>query len=172
MRNFSIIVFIVMAVFSVLYFYDFAVFNKRVKATENIVRLRVTNFKNEIVWCILSAVWILLSISRYRTACEWGDKSEAKWNILLIFTWCVTLFLYLFKLIFIRHIYVTENSVIVFSRLKSTCRKENYHYNIINDEDILELYYKKNLVSEKYRIIEDEERLILILKENYEQYRS
>ncbi len=172
MNIFSIIALVIMAFLSALNFYMFVIFKKRVKAAENKVRLRVGSFKTEIIWYILSAVWILLSISRYRTACEYGDKSEAEFNMLLIILWSTALLDYLFRLIFVRHIYISENEVIVCNNLKKTCRKTNYRYRIADNEDILELYYKKNSVPVKYRIIEDKERLMQILKENYEQYCS
>lgn len=172
MKLFSIIALVIMVFLSALDFYMFVIFKKRVKAAENKVRLRVNSFNSQISWCILSTVWILLSISNYRTACEYGDKSEAELNMLLIIFWSAALLNYLFRLILVRHIYISENEVIVCNKLKKTCRKTNYRYRIVDNEDILELYYKKNSVSTNYRIIEDKERLASILNENYEKYHS
>lgn len=170
MKLFSIIALAIMAFLSVLGFCEFVIFKKRVKAAENKVRLRVNSHRNEIVWCILCILWILLSKSRYRTACERGYESEAETNMLLIIIWSVALFNYLFRLIFVRHIYITDNAVIVFNDLKNMYQNTNYRYRIMNDENILELYYKKNSVPIKYKIIEEKERLTLKLKENYELY--
>ena len=172
MKLFSVIALVIMVFLSALNFYMFVIFKKRVKAAENKVRLRVSDFKKEIIWCILSAAWILFSISRYRTACEYGDKSEAEFNMLLIILWSTALLDYLFRLIFVRHIYISENEVIVCNHKKKMCRKTNYRYRIVDNEDILELYYKKNSVPTNYRIIEDKERLASILNENYEKYHS
>jgi hypothetical protein len=52
------------------------------------------------------------------------------------------------------------------------CQKSNYKYLISENGEILELYYKNNDIPLRYKIIEDKERLALILKENYEQYCS
>ncbi len=172
MKVLSIIILSIMAIIFVLYFCDYFVYLKRVKYAENKVKLKGTNYKTSILWCALSIGWILISSSRYKEARICGDRNEAEWNLVVLIVWSICLFCYLFRLLFVRYIYLTDNSVIEFGNLKKMCQKSNYKYLISENGEILELYYKNNDIPLRYKIIEDKERLALILKENYEQYCS
>ena len=173
MEYFSVCAIVVMACLIIWTFYEYIKFRKIVANTYNKVKLGGNKEKHDLLWCVLSFGWICLSVSNYRIALSDKDNSRAEVQFLLIIVWSASFILFLFHLLFVRNVYLSANGLIICGALKGVYKNSDCPYKLSKDDnrnDVLEIYYKKREIPFKFKIIEEKEKLISLLEENFEEY--
>lgn len=138
------------------------------KHTENKIRVRKQSMGLYYAWLVIAPFNTLSMFMQMSTASEIGNSSREKAYLYMGIFWALFTVGWLMMTIFGKYGYVSEDYIMIYDVNKINLSCNDCRYKI--DDDVLEIYYKKNKTPYRCFITENREELLKILNENYQPY--
>lgn len=138
------------------------------KNTDNSIRVKRQSMGLYYAWLVIAPFNTLSMFMQMSTASEIGNSSREKAYLYMGISWVLLTVGWFMMSVLGKYGYVSEDCIMIYDVNKINLSCNDCRYKI--DDDVLEIYYKKNKTPYRYFITENREELLKILNENYKPY--
>ncbi|MBR0512356.1 MAG: hypothetical protein IJJ81_07290 [Ruminococcus sp.] len=164
-KIFAICVLSLMGVIFVAGIIGYFVFLSRVKTKKNAVKLKRHLRKNTMWWSCIGAVWLVIGFLEWNGARSMHDDYHMICYGLLLLALVLLAVLLLLDLFFGKYAYITSQRVYFPDHFGLARQKKKIMYKVSGQT--LKLWFGKSLLPKEFTIVEKQDELIKLLKDNY-----